>query len=232
MFRCPTRGRVLAGELSPAREEPAERAVEVRPPRRRAALDDTEAVGREDERLESRAQLVGRAERTAVHADPPGVARREDDVDLDRDLGARSCQLHPPRRLTEADELRVVARTGREPLGADMKRLEKVRLPGPVRAGHEDDPRLERELELRIGAEVSKRGVSDDQPSVGRRRSAGTQSGSRIGMIRYQKLSSGEDSNPGRNGLISWSSTVSPLTASRPSRRKSGLNPISSGSPA
>ena len=147
-------------------------------------------------------------------------------------LGPRSRQLHPARRLTEADELRIVPRARREPLSADVKRLEQVRLPGAVRAGHENDPRLEGELELRIGAEVSERGVSDDQPSVGRRQSASTQSGSRIGMIRYQKLSSGDDSNPGRSGLMSWSCTVSPLTASRPSRRKSGLNPISSGSPA
>ena len=58
------------------------------------------------------------------------------------------------------------------------------------------------------------------------------QSGSRIGMIRYEKLSSGETIRPGRSGLISLSWTVSPVTASRPSLRKSGLKPISSGSPA
>ena len=51
-------------------------------------------------------------------------------------------------------------------------------------------------------------------------------------MIRYQKLSSGETTSPGRNGLMSLSCTLSVDTASSPSRRNSGLNPISRGSPA
>ena len=50
-------------------------------------------------------------------------------------------------------------------------------------------------------------------------------------MIRYQKLSSGAATRPGRRRLISLSRTVSPPTASRPSRRNSGLKPISSSSP-
>ena len=37
---------------------------------------------------------------------------------------------------------------------------------------------------------------------------------------------------PGRSGEISFSTTSPPSMASRPSRRNSGLKPISSGSPA
>jgi hypothetical protein len=51
-------------------------------------------------------------------------------------------------------------------------------------------------------------------------------------MIRYQKSSPSACSKPGRSGLISFSCTSSEATDSMPSRRKSGLNPISSGSPA
>ena len=50
-------------------------------------------------------------------------------------------------------------------------------------------------------------------------------------MIRYQKLSSGEAMSPGRKRLMSLSWTCRSTTASRPSRRKSGLKPISSSSP-
>ncbi len=50
-------------------------------------------------------------------------------------------------------------------------------------------------------------------------------------MIRYENVSPGEVMSPGRSGLISFSSTVSDCTASSPSRRKSALKPISSGSP-
>ena len=62
----PDRGRVLERQRRPARQQPAERAVEVRAARRGAALDDGEAVGREDERRDLGAELLGRAQRRAV----------------------------------------------------------------------------------------------------------------------------------------------------------------------
>jgi hypothetical protein len=54
-----------------------------------------------------------------------------------------------------------------------MKRLEEVRLAGPVLADDEDDAWRQREIEGRVGAEVAERDVRDDQPAR------------RIGMIRY-----------------------------------------------
>ena len=53
-----------------------------------------------------------------------------------------------------------------------MQGLEEVRLADSVGSRHEHDPGSEGELELWVGAEVSKRDVSDDQPA------------SLIGMIR------------------------------------------------
>jgi hypothetical protein len=53
-----------------------------------------------------------------------------------------------------------------------MQGLEKVRLADPVGPRHEHDAGDKGELELWVGAEVSKRDVSDDQPA------------SLIGMIR------------------------------------------------
>ena len=50
-------------------------------------------------------------------------------------------------------------------------------------------------------------------------------------MIRYEKFSASERRRPGRSGLISRSAISSVSTDSSPSRRNSGLNPISSGSP-
>jgi hypothetical protein len=46
-----------------------------------------------------------------------------------------------------------------------VQRLEQVRLPSPVRAGHEDDAGLEDELELGVRAEFSERGLVNDQPA-------------------------------------------------------------------
>src|ERR1700691_2569944 len=55
---------------------------------------------------------------------------------------------------------------------------------------------------------------------------------SRIGMIRYTNLPpSGDSIRPGRSGLMSLSTSSSDSTLSRPSRRNSGLKPISNGSP-
>ena len=55
---------------------------------------------------------------------------------------------------------------------------------------------------------------------------------SRIGISRYRNpLPSAAWIRPGRSGEISLSSTSPASIASRPSRRNSGLKPISSGSP-
>src|ERR1044072_1680694 len=100
-----------------------------------------------------------------------------------------------------------------------MERLGEVRLACAVRAVQEEEARRQLEPERCVRAEVWKRDVADDQPAR------------RMGMIRYQKLSSGAAISPGRSRLMSLSCTVSPATASSPSRRKSGLNAVSRSSP-
>jgi hypothetical protein len=44
-----------------------------------------------------------------------------------------------------------------------VQRLEQVRLAGSVRAGDEDEARLQRELEPLVAAEVAQRDAPDDQ---------------------------------------------------------------------
>ena len=92
-------------------------------------------------------------------------------------------------------------------------------LPAPFAPGHEDEARLEGQLEPGVRPEVAKRDRRDDQPA------------SLIGMIRYQNESSADVIRPARSGLISFMRTVSPRTDSTPSARNSALKPISSGSP-
>ena len=121
--------------------------------------------------------------------------------------------------MAEADEVRVEPGPRREPLGRDVKRLQKIGLARTVRPGGEDEPGLEGEIEIGVGAEVAKCEARDDQ------------SGSRMGMMRYRNPSSGPCRSPGRSGLISWSWISSPPTDSMPSWRYVALKPISSGSP-
>jgi len=124
------------------------------------------------------------------------------------------------RELAEAmRELGVRAGPVRASGDGDEDRLQQVRLPDAVGAGHEDQPGHEIELELGVGAEVPKRDVPDDQPA------------SRIGMIRYRKSSDSPRMSPGLSGLMSLKRTASSATDSRPSRRNSALKPISIVSP-
>jgi len=59
--------------------------------------------------------------------------------------------------------LRVGARPRREPLRADVKRFEQVRLADAVRPDREDEARPEREIEPGVGPEAAERDVLDDQ---------------------------------------------------------------------
>jgi len=78
-------------------------------------------------------------------------------------------------------------------LRADVKSLEEIRLASSIRAVQQHDARLELKLQTRVRAEVPERDLADDQRE------------SRIGMIRYQKLSSGDVMSPGRKRLMSLS---------------------------
>ena len=85
----------------------AERPVEVRAPGRRAALDDGQPVGREDERRELRAQLLGGAQR-APFSSPASLAGPQRHLDRRAACRPRSpVERRPAPPRAEADELRV-----------------------------------------------------------------------------------------------------------------------------
>jgi hypothetical protein len=137
------------------RRPATERAIEIRAPRGRAAFDDDQAVRREDDRRDLAAELLGRLQPCPVQARPlrgPGV---QDDVDLERRPAAGAGERDSRAFSPEADQARIGARAGREALGADVQRLEQVRLAGPVRADDEYEPRLQPELEAGVRAEIS-----------------------------------------------------------------------------
>src|SRR5581483_6061716 len=211
---------IVGRDRAARRKQPSRGAIEVRPAHGRAALDDREPVGGEDQRGALASELLGRTETGAVDLGTLPFASAERDVDPHVRAAACAGETDPGSLLPEADQLRVGPRARREALGADVKRLEQVRLAGAVRADGQDETRTQRQLEARVRAEVRERDRGDDQPA------------SRIGMIRYQKSSAGPWISPGRSGSISRSRSSSPDADSIPSRRKSALNPISSGSPS
>ena len=214
------RGRVLVRERGSCRKNSSYDAIEIRAARGGSALHDRKPVWREDESRQLVAEPLSGAQAFAVQLHAPRLVSREDDVGLECRLAQRATEGDAACIGAEADQLGVAARAWREALGPDVERLEQIRLPGAVRPVQQDDPRLEGQLERGVRAKVTKGDLVDDQPA------------SRMGMIRYQKLSAGASMRPGRRRLMSLSCTVSAETASRPSRRKSGLKPISSSSPA
>src|SRR6266516_4564471 len=177
-------------------------------------------------------RVAGPPDRLAVVKGGPATRRAYVDRSLGRERRRRPLagDPHSPALRAETHHLCIGAGPRREALSTDMEGLEQVRLAGAVRARDEDDPGLQLELEPGVGAEIAKRQLADGEPAGGR--VTGAQPASRIGMMRYQKLSSCAAISPGLSGLIRRSCTVSPATASSPSRRKSGLKPISIGSPA
>jgi hypothetical protein len=76
-----------------------------------------------------------------------------------------SFQLHAGGVRAEADQLRVVAGSGGKALRADVQRLEQVRLARAVRAGDQDEARLQALFEPRVRAKVDERDRLDDQLS-------------------------------------------------------------------
>jgi len=121
-----------------------------------------QAVGREDERRDLGAQLLGRPQRRAVQLRAlPRLLQR--DLERERSTIAGAGQRDPGGRGADPDELLVGARPGREALRAQMQRFEQVRLAGTVRAGDEHEARLQPELQPFVGAEVAKGDCSDDQ---------------------------------------------------------------------
>ena len=102
-------------------------------------------------------------------------------------------------------------------------------MPAPLRPVTTVSPAPSCDLGRLVGAEVAQGEPRGDHR---RSRMAGGYTFSRIGIRRYTNpLPSAASISPGRSGEISLSSTSPDSTASRPSRRNSGLKPISSGSP-
>ena len=103
-----------------------------------------------------------------------------------------------------------------------MHRLEQARLARAVRPDARGrQPGAEGAVERLVAAE---RGGADALDA----HRADQLVASRIGMIRYQKSSSLPLSRPGRSGLISLQHDLVAVHGSMPSRRNSGLKPISS----
>ena len=189
----PHGARVVVPERRPGRKQAAECAIEVGAPGGGCPLHDRETVRREDERRELVPQPLGRSEVLPVQRDAARLTACENHVRLERSLAERALQRDSPGRGAEADHLCVAAGTRREALGADVKSLEQIRLPRAVRAVQEHHSRRQLELERGVRAEVAERDLADDQPAR------------RIGMIRYQKLSSDAAMRPGRRRLMSLS---------------------------
>src|SRR4051794_475793 len=162
--------------------------------------------------------------RHAVDADPLRLAGLEADAQRVPAVATLDLDLNPSCALAEAHDLALVASTARAPGATEVQRLEEVGLAGPVAPVDDREPGAEGDVRALVRAEVPHPDAANDH---------GPYTFSRIGMIRYRNPESSPASmSPGRSGLISFSTTSSAATDSRPSLRNSGLNPISNGSPA
>jgi hypothetical protein len=168
----PEYGGVLAGKGRARWKDAAEHAVQVRAANERAALDDSEAVGGEDERCETHAHGIRARDRRSVDTDSLPLALHERHLRVHGRRGVLPSKGHARSIGAETDEASLRTRTRREPLTPEVERLEQVRLPDAVRPGDENEPGRKVELELGVGAEVAERDSADDQPA------------SLIGMIR------------------------------------------------
>ncbi len=102
-------------------------------------------------------ELLGGAEQRAVQTCALRLASAERKLRLKGSASTLTADPHAGSLGTEAHQLGVVARPWREPLRADVERLEQVRLARAVRACNEDDAGLEPELEACVRAEVAER---------------------------------------------------------------------------
>ena len=160
----PYRRSVLGRERGPRGREPPQHAIEVGAPGRRAALDHDQPVGREDQRRHLSAQLLRCAQARPVQARPLATAELERHLQLDGHAGAVAAERDPCCIAAEPHELLIGPRPRREALRPHVQRLEQVRLAGSVGPGHQDEPRLQLEVELGVRAKVSERNRADDQP--------------------------------------------------------------------
>ena len=168
-FRWASAARVLLRDaaLAPAQSR-REHAVEVGAADRRAALDDGEAVGCEDERRERSPEQLGRGEARAVELGRL-AARREQlhphlVVDAARGDAKRDRRGASRRSGSAARRVRV---RGEKPCVATCSASSRFVFPAPFSPVDEHDPGREREIERRVRAEVPERDVADDQAAAG-----------------------------------------------------------------
>ena len=164
---------VLAGQRGTRGEQPAGHTVDVRAADGGPGLHDGEAVGREHERRGGRAYTLERLGRGAVdlRALPFAGPKRDLEGDLSA-LPAALCTHVEPVGCHGARGSRPAGSAGEKPCVATCSDSRRFVLPAPFGPGREHEPRLQREIQGGVRAEVAKCEARDDQ------------SGSRMGMIR------------------------------------------------
>ena len=121
------------------RKQPSGGSVEVRSASCRATFYNRQPVRCEDESGKLAPKELCGGQPGAVELRLLGGASGEPHRHRVMDGRAHHVERQQSFLLTEAHELPLGPRAWREPLGADMKRLEQVGLPGPVLTHHQDD---------------------------------------------------------------------------------------------
>jgi hypothetical protein len=158
-------GSAVLGRKRGARgRKPPDDSIEIRSPSRGWALDHHQAIGSEDKRRHLGAQLLGGPQPCTVQQRTFALAEPERDLELDRRPRSIAADDDATRAFSKADKIRVAARALREPLRADVERLEQVRLASTVRADDQNEPGPELYVEPYIRAKVAERELTSDQP--------------------------------------------------------------------
>ncbi len=222
--------RVGAALAVAQRPEGGDELVEVCAANARWALEQLQALGHEDAQQRSLRKLDQALDGRAVTAHALDRARvlgqrAVADGQLVLALAVADTHADPRSGLAEAHQLALVARPRRAPGAAEVDRLEQVGLARAVGPVHDGQARPERGLGAGVGAKVAQ--LDAEHAHAGLRQTL-----RRIGMIRYTNCPpSGDSITPGRSGLMSFRTSSSDSTLSSPSRRNSGLKPMSNGSP-
>ncbi len=199
----------------------------MRAAQRRRALDELEAVGQED--ADERAHAARRAGARPAHRRPSGASPR-------RARSRRSARARRrgrgrrPRPGPPAASKRTTSRSFDGPAGApraaEVQRLEEVRLARAVRPVDDGEPLAQRDVGALRSVRKSRRRRRVRPPTA-----ASDVQADRHDQVEEAAAVGGLD-RPGRSGLMSLRTTSSAPALSRPAVRKSGLKPISNGSPA
>ena len=155
--------------------------VEVGAPARRAALDQKQALGHEDEDLGAPAQFVLRGDLDAVPARALALPGRVGDLDGLRACGrAVELQLHAREARSPGDELLLAARARRAAAEREPGALEQVGLAGGVLPDHDVEPGAEAHRRVTVGAEVDEPQAGDEHTRYSSPPTATTSPGCRV----------------------------------------------------